>query len=276
MSSSGRRPSRLILLFVALITAASACAQDRVVVMSYNILRPEWAKPADPAWGQRVGGIVKLLGTHTPDIAGLQEENDSMVADLLDRLPDYAYLYPVPEKGGRLLFRYRTWTPLAVRQENGPGGRVLTEALFRGPGGRRLYVYNAHFSPFEEKARLEAAALLARMIATRAETSVPVVVTGDLNSVPGSPPLRFLTQDDGGPRLTDPFAALGLPSPRTADAYTAHRPGAGIRLDFVLFAGALRPLGANAIEDKPDGVYPSDHLPVCAVFSWEPPPRQRP
>lgn len=58
------------------------------MVMSYNILRPEWAKPADPAWGQRVGGIVKLLGTHTPDIAGLQEENDSMVADLLDRLPD--------------------------------------------------------------------------------------------------------------------------------------------------------------------------------------------
>lgn len=236
--------------------------------MSYNILRPEWAKPGDPAWADRVGGVARIIETHGADLVGLQEETAPMVADLLGRLRDYAYLYPVPEKGAGLLFRYRVWVPLAVRRAPAPGGREIVEALFLGPAGRRLYVYAAHFSPFEETLRLEAAALLARMIADRAEPAVPVVVTGDLNASPTSPPLRHLTQDDAGPRLQDVFSALGLASPRTASTYREPWTSTGLRLDHVLFAGGLRPLRAQAIDDRAGGFFPSDHLPVLAVFKW--------
>lgn len=253
-----------------LLLAPLAVSAEEFVVMSYNILRPEWSKPGDPAWEKRVEGVVQIIEAHRPDIVGLQEENEAMVADLIERLREYAYLYPVPGKGAGVLFRYREWTPVTVRRETGTDDRTVTEVLMKGPDGRRVYFYNVHFSPFEEKLRLAAAERVKRLMDSRAEATVPAVLTGDLNCTPGSVPFLYLTSAADGPKLADVFTALGIESTRTANAYKDHGQGGGIRLDHVMFAGGLQPVGAAVVRDQHNGIFPSGHLPVRATFALPP------
>lgn len=239
-----------------------------LLVMSYNILRPEWAKPSDPAWEKRVGGIAEIIAAYKPAIIGLQEEDETMVADILARLPDYAYLYPVPAKGGGMLYRSSDWMPVEYRRETTPDGRSIGEVLMRAPGGREVYFYNAHFSPFEEPMRLTSAGVLLKMIGDRPQQDVPVIVTGDLNATPDSAPLKLLTGEAKSNHLTDIFPFPVSERDRTSDAYGNNGRGGKIKIDHILFKGALKVVSAGALHDQPGGIFPSDHLPVLGVFDF--------
>ena len=261
------RPLQIIrsvrLLGLLVLGAAIPASGSDLTVMSYNILRPEWAKPSDPPWESRVGGVARIIETHKPDIVGLQEETESMVANLLAQLPDYAYTSPVPPKGAGFLYRFRRWSPVHYRREETPAGRSIGELLARDAAGHEVYFYNAHFSPFEERLRMTAAETLLKMIAQRPRQNLPVIVTGDLNATPGSPPLKCLTGSAQG--LADVFAAPGSESEQTSNTYDGKWKR---KIDHILFSGPLTPLDRSVLRDRPDGIFPSDHLPVLARFSF--------
>ncbi len=260
--------SRLAVISLLFLSGLTSASPADLLVMSYNILRPEWAKPSDPTWEKRVGGIVRIIETYKPAIVGLQEEDEAMVADLLSRLPEYAYTAPVPDKGAGILYRAREWMPVEYRREETPDGRSIGEALMKGSGGHDVYFYNAHFSPFEEKMRLNAASVLLKMIRDRPRQDVPVIVTGDLNSTPDSPPLKLLTGHGTSGGLTDSFPFPVPESDCTSDAYGNNGKGGRIKIDHILFMGPLNPVSASASHDQPDGIFPSDHLPVLGEFDF--------
>ncbi len=70
-------------------------------VMTYNILRPIWARPGWESWRTRRVSIARVLGASQPDYVALQEETPAMVEELLLQLPGYRYLATAPEPSYR-------------------------------------------------------------------------------------------------------------------------------------------------------------------------------
>lgn len=93
--------------------------------------------------------------------------------------------------------------------------------------------------------------------------SGPLVLAGDLNDVPGSPPLSILTGPaDGWAPLQDAYAAANDDDPATFDTanpYMAHPELAGRRIDHVLVRG-LEVRSAHVVLTGEDAV--SDHYGV--------------
>lgn len=259
---------KAVLLFCYLLGSPGVWGEE-VVVMTYNLLRPAWAQPGDPSWEERKGGIAETIKRHLPDVVGLQEEDEAMVRDLLELLPGYAYLYPVPANGAGILFRYAEWVPVEVRRQIGADGRWITEAQMSGKEGKKFYFYCAHFSPFEEWKRMMGAEMLLQMIHSRSRGELPVVFVGDCNSEPGSAP--FLRLTDRGRRvfLKESFAELGRRYERTADSYRTRGKGDDFQIDFVFFSGEIAVESAEVLHEPWGGKYPSDHLPVLCRFRLE-------
>lgn len=262
-----------ILLLCLLASAVRAGETSSVFsVMTYNILRPAWAQPSDPAWSNRVTGIAQIIRDRKPGLAGLQEETAEMVQDLLNLLPEYGYTFPVQPNGAGILFRRDEWKPTQVNRRLTVDGRWITEALMEQTGGKQVYIYCLHLSPFEEWKRMMGAELLKQMVDARQLKEVPVIVMGDMNALDNSEPIKRLLDGHGNRRpLMDSFTALhpGETAGFTADSYKTKGLSPAFRIDYILFSGNLTPVQQTTVHDKPNGFYPSDHLPVCAGFTWQ-------
>jgi len=285
---------------------------DTVTVMTYNIFHDS-ANPARGVlpWSERRGSVVEIIRSRAPDVIGLQEAKVWQVDWLLEEMPEYAavargpfadagiagaqtvavlflkdrfalrdsghFWYSespdVPGSHGSVAFggtpspRMATWVHLVPRdtpQQNG------------------FYLFNTHFIADRQTddfslARLKSAELLVQRIADRAHRDTPVIVTGDLNTPPGSWPLRYLlgTRCESGESCPEPEF-------RMIDVWAAKHPGdtsgtrchaasaaTGRRLDYVLVLDPRPQTGVPLDIITADIVAwdtgcPSDHLPVAA------------
>jgi endonuclease/exonuclease/phosphatase family metal-dependent hydrolase len=262
---------KILLLCLISATVQAGETNRAFSVMTYNILRPAWSQPTDPPWSNRVSGITQIIRDRMPGLVALQEENESMVQDLLKFLPDYDYTLPVQPNGAGLLFRRDKWRAVEINRRLTVDGRWITEALMEQSSEKRVYIYCLHLSPFEEWKRMMGAEILRQMVDARPFKDVPVIVPGDMNALDTSEPFKRLTEGRGNRRpLTDSFAALhpGEAADFTADSCRTRGHGTDFRIDYILFSEGLTPVRQETIHDKPDGFYPSDHLPVYAEFAW--------
>ncbi len=271
MISTMMKQVQVVFLLIVVSAFLSPAEPDNTFsVMTYNILRPAWAKPAVPAWSNRVEGIAQIIRDRQPGIVGLQEEDDEMVSALLKRLPSYDYTFPVQSMGAGILYRTDRWTPLEIRRKLTVDGRWITEALMERFDGQQVYGYCLHLSPFEEWKRMMGAELLRQMVDARRFKQVPVLVMGDMNTTETGAPIQRLTEGSKWRKpLLDAFKACH--SEAAPDGFTAYCYGTDTsallqRIDYIFFSEGLRPLRADVVHDRPDGFYPSDHLPVCVEF----------
>jgi len=143
----------------------------------------------------------------------------------------------------------------------------------RASDGTEVVVFGAHFrskSPPDDSGRRLAEAQVSRRIVTDVATALPaalVVMGGDLNDSPGSPPLDALTLDGGLLRV-----AADLP---VADQATYVFNGRGEAIDHILQAvtpaGASVPGSARVWKDT-RGFSGSDHFALTADFEIPRPP----
>lgn len=141
--------------------------------------------------------------------------------------------------------------------------RMVNWAVFETRDGRRFRFYDTHFPHRDEDegAREQAARLLATRIAAGAE-DLPVILTGDFNTVDSSAAHRVLTES-----LAD--AWLSRPD-RQGPAFTFHDfTGKGDRrIDWILTRGfTVEHIATVAVHRG--AVYPSDHYPVVARVRFE-------
>jgi endonuclease/exonuclease/phosphatase family metal-dependent hydrolase len=153
-----------------------------------------------------------------------------------------------PQFGNALFSRFPIrWSlghPLAYFEfADGPVQRrgVLEASVATPEGDLRVFV--THLG-VDERERVEQANELARRVGT---TEGPLLLVGDLNSLPDSPPVQVLRHEP---------ACLELAGERLATA--RDRP-----IDFILLRG-LR--AASVVEAIRSGA--SDHLPVVADITW--------
>ncbi|MEJ5367859.1 MAG: endonuclease/exonuclease/phosphatase family protein [Bryobacteraceae bacterium] len=272
---------RCHLLSLALAFLSLSAAAEPLRVMTFNVRYPN---PGDGAnvWPARRDLLVETIRARRPDIIGTQELYYEQGQYIVEKLPEYAW-FGLSRRGNRedehMGVFYRKdrlrvvesgdfW--LSVTPEK-PGSiswnmslpRMVTWAVFEINGtGKRFRYFNTHFAhrPADETARLKSAMLIACRVGLLDENE-PVVLTGDFNAPAGGAVHQVLAQ-----HFQDAWLAA---STRTGPEDTFHgftgkpRPG---RIDWILFRAPWKVLSAETITDRKEGVFPSDHFPVLAVF----------
>lgn len=178
-------------------------------VMTYNI-RLDLAEDGINRWSNRRDQFIGQIALMRPAILGLQEVLPGQKADLQNAFPGFAFLGAPREKDGesaslafdRNTFALRSsgtfWlSPTPTVPSKGwdaAYSRVATWAhLVRKSDGRRFLAINTHLDNEGKQARLEGAQQISRWIAANRVPGELVVVTGDFNTTPDSPPVQALT-----------------------------------------------------------------------------------
>jgi len=261
-------------------------------VMTFNI---RYNNPNDGihAWPNRKDMVAAIFSFYNVGIAGVQEALYEQVLDLQQLLPDYAWAGVGRTDGKtegefsaifyrkglfRLLDSGTFWlseTPEVPGSKSWDAAieRIVTWARFLDRRqGKTFAVFNTHFDHHGPKARSESARLLLEKIAEIAP-DIPVVLTGDFNTSPGSLPYRILTGAPDSTNATTNMLRLydsrkiSIDKPfgpqRTFTGFdNSGSPDA--RIDFIFVSkGVLVRQQATLTEDW-DGRLPSDHRPVLA------------
>jgi endonuclease/exonuclease/phosphatase family metal-dependent hydrolase len=247
-------------------------------VLSLN-LRFGLADDGLNAWEHRKASVVKLFREHSPDLIATQEANDFQIDFLAQNLSEYLYIgrrHPSPKFWQDNILFYRktivckdelhlflSETPHVPSRSFGSRfPRQATLGLFH-VNDQPLICINTHFD-FENPAQMGAARLIKEQLASY-DNDIPTILMGDFNATPESLCYRWLTGDDvdeeSGLNFSETFK---MPYPSTLHRFTG-KPAGGY-IDWILYRGPIRLRGCDTVQEPVDGVYPSDHFPVTAVF----------
>lgn len=268
---------------------------EQVRVMTFNVRGSFRDVGKTNAWDARAAMNVGTIRRCGPALVGLQECQRGNLKTYEEELPEYARLRG-PRYGNRRPHDFNAilYDPAALEALE-TGGFWLSEtpdryskswetrvarsanwAIFRpGESGAPFLHLNTHLDHRSKPARLEASRLiLDKLREIRAgRKRLPTIVTGDFNSVPGSPSHRTFL--DAG--FADAHLATG--NEDTEDTHTFHsfkgsryvprRGPSPKRLDWILLqdpGGKARVTSCVVVRsgDEEAGVYPSDHYPVVA------------
>jgi endonuclease/exonuclease/phosphatase family metal-dependent hydrolase len=243
---------------------------EQLRVASFNI-RTSRGRDGGDRWRRRRDVCVAAIRGLSADVAGLQEVRPDQLTDLQRAFPAATFLGAGRDADRRgehasVLVAPGPWTVESSETRwlsstpSRPGSRgwdadlprVVTLVRLRR-GTVRLGVANTHFDHRGLIARERSAALIADWLEEEGE--LPWVVLGDLNAVPGSPPLRLL-------------AEAGYTDALTPDAGGTEHSFTGAtdrtRIDYVLTGPGVQVSAAWISHDRPSGKMPSDHWPVLA------------
>jgi endonuclease/exonuclease/phosphatase family metal-dependent hydrolase len=259
-------------------------------VMTFNIRGAYWQRDGVNFWPERAALNVSTIQRHAPDLIGFQELQDGNMAVYAQQLANYRWSLG-PHYGDNAPFEYPAiaWNP-AVLRLCGIGGFWLSTTPLRHSAAwetacirsaqwarfqfvsanygnaASFLMLNTHLDHISKLARVEGAKLIMDQLASIALPHEPLILTGDFNCDPGTPPYHVFT--DAG--LSDCFLAAGEQD--GPDSYTfhgflgsdrKHKQGWIERIDWVLARGAAAQ-HCTIIRDQAPPHYPSDHYPVLA------------
>ena len=244
-------------------------------VMSFNVLT---RTVGEYGVRRRYDGVLKTILNELPDTVGLQEAHELWRGPLKK---DLSGRYGVACDKGRV-FGFHEGTPIYYRKDkfdlvkegvfwlsqrpevasigwDAVCPRIAGWAVLRD---KKTGFTWAHFNTHLDHKGPAAKANGARLVAERINAlGLPAVLTGDLNSKPGSRPMEYLAA--GG--LTDLRDAAE--DSDTGLTHHGYRDCTGV-IDYVLANHYLRKAAQfKVIRDEYDGIYPSDHFAVAARFT---------
>lgn len=260
---------------------------DRLRVMTYNI-RMDNPGDGDNQWKFRKDLAAEMVKFHEVDIFGAQEVLHHQLTDLLDRLPEFAYV-GVGREDGKTKGEY---APIFYRKDRfsveksgnfwlaedmnavGKKGwdaaceRVATWAILKDKNtGKRLFFLNTHLDHMGKVARHEGALLVIDQ-ATKLSEGLPVIVTGDFNATPDDEPIQVLVNKSDERHLTHTrdLAELKYGPEWTFHDYGRIPMGDRSWIDYIFVKGDFKVYSNGVITDTLNHLYPSDHCPVMSVI----------
>jgi endonuclease/exonuclease/phosphatase family metal-dependent hydrolase len=255
------------------------CAPLRV--MTYNI-RLDLESDGINRWSNRRDQFIGQVALMHPAILGLQEVVPGQKADLERALQDYAFLGTPREEGGesanlafdRNVFRLQSsgtyWlspTPsVPSKGWDAAYSRVATWAhLVRKSDGKKFLALNTHLDNEGKQARLESARQITRWLAANRGQNEAILMTGDFNTEPATPPLQELTSAKLGLRDARTISQTPAVGPEGTWNDFAALPKESSRIDFVLVDPKLAVERYGVLAWHGEGGRPaSDHFPVIA------------
>lgn len=139
--------------------------------------------------------------------------------------------------------------------------RICTEALFEELSTKLVFrVVNTHLDHEGRMARrLGLMQILRRTESEEFFAGAPVIITGDMNAEPESEEMSVIKAYPAYRNLTEgigvTYHGFGLAKPES--------------IDYIFLKGALTCSRVEKWRDEENGVYLSDHYPVCACLSAE-------
>mgnify|MGYP005863532517 CR=1 FL=1 len=243
-------------------------AEGAVKVMSFNVLRDRWAPEGAPDWGTRRAAVFATIETHRPAILGLQEETGGQLKDVLKNLPTYASPTDWSRSGGHLLVRKESWNVLEQGKISIPRRREVSWVLVESTtSGEKWLFYNAHFWHGSETERTTAAKAITEHIIESNLDNIPVVVMGDLNCTDDSSTLQYLySEKDAMLTFTNSYTDVATNNPKWGTYHRFDGNQDGSRIDHILVNQNVRTIDSTILNEKEDGVWPSDHYPILATL----------
>jgi endonuclease/exonuclease/phosphatase family metal-dependent hydrolase/8-oxo-dGTP pyrophosphatase MutT (NUDIX family) len=263
----------------------NASNDDRLTVVTYNLLNGEARAGTRWAWAHRREAVVRAVRFCQPDLLGVQEAFGYQVEELAAALPGHDWVARGREADGNgetaaVFYRRDRFTRVAEghfwlsETPDNPGSRswgshctrVATWVRLRAAGGDGELVFaNTHLDHGSEAARVAGAGLLARRL-TALAGSTPLVLTGDFNAAGEGSEAWSVLFDEG---LVDAWVAAPVtvgPTQTWCDFGPPDYAG-GERIDWVLSRGPVVPCWCETVAYREAAGFPSDHLPVRAQFA---------
>lgn len=248
-----------------------------VKVMSFNI-RYDTEADGIHQWKNRINHVAEVIRAQNPDILGLQEALNHQLQDLLRLLPEYA-VFGVGRDDGKeagefsaLLIRNSRFgvlehsTTWLSETPNQAGSKSWDAAITRTATWARLFdkqtkreflILNTHFDHVGNRARVNSAAIILNIIESK---NLPHLITGDFNIEPSDSVYAQLTKTSHDARPTGYTQGTycgfegELSSCKTID-YIFHSMNWVVREFYI-------------VQERNERGFPSDHLPVVAVFEF--------
>lgn len=252
----------------------------KIKVMTFN-LRCACDDDGINHWRYRTGLVKDAITDEAPDLIGFQEVTRGMLEDLKALIGDeYVVLGAGRDKdyGGEgvniayrkdkfdLLHFETFWlsdTPTVpgsrytmLDQSGCPRVTVLSGLTIKG-AGRVIYFCNTHLDHMGRSARVEGAKLILKKMQALCTHNDRIIITGDLNAYPDSETVKtFVNKDLGISDITENISA------------TFHKWGQklseNIKIDYIFTNSKKSHEESYAVTKyEKDGVYCSDHNPVC-------------
>lgn len=251
-------------------------AERSMKVVTFNI-RGDFGIDGDNNFYYRKPLILKKLAEEKPDIVGFQEVMPHVAQWLRDNLTDYYVIgcgrgEKLDDEQETVIFRkdrfnlieMRTfwlsetpYVPASRYQEQSDCPRVSTEAvLMENTTGKVIRVLNTHLDHIGVGARkLGLRQILNHLKNVSLFPDAPVILMGDFNAWPDG---EELTVFDEFPGYTNAAEGIGI----TYHGY--HRTYQPEPIDYIYIKGGLKCERKEKWTDITNGVYLSDHYPVCA------------
>lgn len=256
-------------------------------VMTFNI-RMDTKDDGANQWSNRKDLAADLIKFHGVDIFGAQEVLNHQLNDLLQRLPDYAYV-GVGREDGKTKGEYAPifykkdrftledcgnfWLAEDINAVGKKGWdaaceRVATWGIFKDKeSGKKFFFLNTHLDHMGKTARHEGASLVLEQ-AHKLAKGLPIIVTGDFNATPDDDPIKVLT-DKNDPRFI--IHSRDIASLKYGPEWTFHDYGRIPEdkrewIDYIFVKGNIKVLRYGVLTDTLNSLYPSDHCPVISTL----------
>lgn len=246
--------------------------------MSFNVRNYASDSGTEHAWTKRKSGVAAMLNTKCPMIVGAQECYVTQMNDITRACPQYG-AYGLGRDNGTTsgettaifyckdsvnVVEYGTFwlsaTPNKVSLGwDGACRRTCTWMRFKmKSSGQEFFVFNTHLDHQGAVAKVEGMKLIMEKIEAIDFAGLPVILTGDFNSIPGDEVFTYNTLDDAR-----------KDSPRSDNFGSSNGYGnQNKQIDHIFYKG-IRPLVFETIRDRWEGItYISDHYPIMCTFKY--------
>lgn len=270
------------ILFTILFAFIWKSQAQEIKVITYNI---RYNNPADGenSWPLRKNSVNNIFQQYQADVWCLQEVLHSQLIDIQPLLSTYSWVGvgrdDGKEAGEYAPIFYKTdkyqlinsgtfWlspTPTIAGSKGWDAAlpRICTWVELKDKSSHKIFrVYNTHFDHQGKKARKESVKLILANIRMLAD-SLPILLAGDLNSEPCSKAYKMvLCNKKYG--FKDSYQKQAKQC-----TFTGFKVNGSIckRLDFIFYNPSFHLVQYQIIQDTRGSYYPSDHLPVMAVFT---------
>lgn len=257
-----------------------------IKIVSFN-LRSQYTGDGINAFIHRAGMIYDKIKKEAPDIVAFQEVIEPHYDVLPKLMPDYTFLgqFRNADYTGEGVFtaiRTADWMPIfydvfwisptphvpASRfedQSHCPRICVVT-GLRHKTSGKLIRVCNIHLDHIGETARVKGIrCVLGKIAEYERELPMPTVLLGDFNAEPGSETIEYCSN----------FADFPLTELNADCGGTFHDFGRELdnmmHIDYIYAdrATAQHPYTVAKWTDESNGIYLSDHYPVCMEMEME-------
>ena len=252
--------------------------------MTFN-LRYARAKDGKNSWQYRKELVAEVINNYNPDLLGVQECEMIQGDFIRERCPQY-YFYGVGrnEDGtGEVQGIFYNKNKFSAMEHGTfwlsetpdiPGSKAEDAALTRNAGwaklrhlssGKYFYWFNTHLDRISEKARKFAATLLIEKTNHICE-NLPIIITGDFNSIEKSIAWNILTES--GFKDSRHIAKTIEGPERTFHGFMLEEFPENFRIDWILSKGFTKIKSLDTLTFNKKGRYPSDHYPVIVNLEF--------